>query len=137
MKVWQQGSNFLVGNYSATVGTTSTSLTANTTNITLPQGLFSNFDASYLITAENNSTAVDVTVSVYNLHNSFGIFSTNQWSQLTQFSVVKTASTALGTINDQIVQGFLCGNGGRLTINPQTTGSSDLNANVYFRVTKI
>ncbi len=131
------GHNTFIGDFSAVVGTSSTGLLAYTTNITLPQGQFSNMDATYLVTAENNSTATDVYVIAYNLHNSFGLYSTNQWSELTRWPVLKTSSTTLGTLNDTLVQGWLLGSGGRLGITNVSTGSSDLNAQVYFRVRKV
>jgi hypothetical protein len=110
---------------------------AYTTTIVLPNGIFPNPDATYLVTAENNSTATDVTVVTYNLHNSFGAYSTNQWSELTRWTVALTTSTTAGTIKDTLVQGWLLGSGGRLGISNVSTGSSDLNATVHFRVTKV
>ena len=132
-----KGNNYFISDYSATVGTTSTGLTAYTTTIGLPNGHFPNQDAAYLVTSENNSTATDVTVIAYNLHDNFGLYSTNQWSELTRWAIEKTASTTLGTLKDKIVQGWLLGSGGRLGISNVSTGSSSLNAAVYFRVRKI
>lgn len=132
-----KGSNYLIGDYSAIVGTTSTGLIAYTTTIALSNGHFPNQDAAYLVTSENNSTATDVTAIAYNLHDSFGLYSTNQWSELTRWAVEKTSSTTLGTIKDKIVQGWLIGSGGRLGVSNVSTGSSDLNAAVYFRIRKI
>jgi len=131
------GNNFKVGDYSAIVGTTSTGLTANTTDIVLPNGFFPNPDAKYLVTSYNQSTATDVTVIAYNKHLAFGPSSTDCWAEVTRWNVALTTSTTLGTIKDVLVQGWLLGSGGRLTISNVSTGSSDLNANVYFRITKV
>lgn len=132
-----KGNNYLIGDYSATVGTSSTGLTAQTTNIALPNGHFPNDNASYGVTAYNQSTATDVTVTVQNLHKLFGPSSTDIWSDLTSFVVAKTASTTLGTVSDNLVQGWLLGSGGRLKISNVSTGSSDLKAAMYFRVRKV
>ena len=132
-----QGDNYKVGDFSATVGTTSAGLFAYTTDIALPSNQFPNQDAAYLVTAENNSTATDVTVIAYNRHNDFGAYSTNQWSELTRWTIEKTSSTTLGTIKDTILQSWLLGSGGRLGVSNVSTGSSDLNAACYFRVRKI
>lgn len=133
--MFPKGSNFHVGDYSAVVGTTTASLVAYTTGIA--SSVFPNADASYLITAYNNSTATAVMVTAQNKHLLFGPSSTDIWADLTSFNVAVTTSTTLGTVTDNLVQGWLLGSGGRLKISNVSTGSSDLNATVYFRVRKV
>lgn len=125
--------------YTATVGTSSTGLTANTTDISLPTNLQPNQDAKYLITSYNQSTASDCTVIAYTKHTAFGPNSTDCWSELTRWTVEKTSSTTLGTIKDYLLEGWLLSSTqiGRLTITNVSSGSSDLNVNMYFRVTKV
>ena len=134
-----RGFNFkFPSDYAATVGTTSTGLIVYTTDIQLPVSIQPNMDATYLITAYNASTATDVTVTVQNLHKLFGPSSTDIWADLTSISVALTTSTTLGTRKDTLVQGWLIGSGiGRLKLSNVSTGSSDLNAACYFRVTKV
>jgi hypothetical protein len=92
----------------------------------------------YVITGYNQSTATDVTVIAQNLHRLFGPSSTDCWSELTRWSIEKTTSTSVGTIKDVLVQGMFMGSGvSRLAVQNVSTGSSDLNATVYFRVTKV
>lgn len=135
--MFNKGDNFLIGDFSATVGTTTAGLLAYTTNIALPGNQFPNQDAAYLVAAENNSTATDVTIIAYNKHDGFGLYSTNQWAELTRWTVEKTSSTTLGTIKDALVQGWLLGSGGRLGVSNISTGSSDLNAVCHFRVRRV
>jgi hypothetical protein len=138
--MYLNGHNWRVfdSDYSATVGTTTASLTAYTTNLSFPPTHAPQADALYVITGYNQSTATDVTVIAQNLHRLFGPSSTDCWSELTRWSIEKTTSTSVGTIKEALVQGMFMGSGvSRLAVQNVSTGSSDLNATVYFRVTKV
>ena len=139
--MYLNGHNWKVfdSDFTATVGTTTASLTAYTTNLSFPSPAHApQADALYVITGYNQSTATDVTVIAQNMHRLFGPSSTDCWSELTRWTIEKTSSTTLGTIKDALVQGLFLGSGvSRLAIQNVSTGSSDLNAAVYFRVTKV
>jgi hypothetical protein len=117
MSVVELGSNELVYSDTAAWANSATANTIVNKDITLPATLYE--DGVYLITVNNPSAVTAVTVSVRNKETLAG---TARYPELTQFIV--PASNVDG--RSCLVQGWMRGEGARLTLSNQTAlGASD------------
>ena len=135
------GYNSRLGDRSKTVSTTSAGIISTlafaTSDLWRGSPTFS-YEGLYALTALNPTTYSDFTIIVENRHNDFGVGTTDYYSELTRFTLPFTTSST-APCKDVLLQGWMVGDGGRLSIVNVSTANSTAGSSaqtLYFRVRK-